>query len=75
LARVSDIEAASCIADIKIGRFVMKEVTEEKIILIYYFTHDDDQSMTFEIFQTEELLLDYSSYKKISRVKLINVKL
>lgn len=75
LARFSDIEAASCIGDIKIGRFVIKEVTEEKITLVYYFTHEDDQSITFEYLQNEKLLLDYSSYKKISRVKLINIEL
>lgn len=75
LNRLSDIEAALCIDDIKIGRFVIIKSTDEQVIINYYFTHQDDQYMTFEIPQNEKLLANYHSYKKISRVKLTNIQL
>ncbi|GAE63567.1 hypothetical protein H3Z85_07955 [Chryseobacterium indologenes] len=75
LDRFSDLEAASCIEDIKIGRFVINTVTDKQVVITYYFTHGDDQFMTFEIPQNNKLLIDYHTYKKVSRVKLININL
>ncbi|MCL1673007.1 hypothetical protein [Elizabethkingia ursingii] len=75
LNRISDIEAASSIEDIIIGRFVITEITEQQVIIKYYFTHEDDKFVTFEIPQNEKLLTDYYTYKKISRVKLTKIQL
>lgn len=75
LGRISDIEAASCIEDIKIGRFVITELTDTQVVINYYFTHQDDQFMTFEIPQDDKLSINYHSYKKISRVKLTKITL
>lgn len=75
LDRISDIEAASCINDIKIGRFIIAESADEQVVIHYYFTHEDNQFITFEIPQNEKLLANYHSFKKISRVKLVNITL
>ncbi len=75
LGRISDIEAASCIEDIKIGRFVIIELTNIKVVINYYFTHQDDQYMTFEAPQDDKSSINYHSYKKISRVKLTKITL